>query len=122
MRSILFLSLTLTTLRIFPQTNPIFRHLPPDATAIFHINTPILTTRMSWKELTAYIPAPQANTSAHEMVSILKNPTRSGIDSTRDLFLVETSADNIPYISLLLHLTDSTKFTAFLRRQDPGIH
>jgi hypothetical protein len=122
MRFILFLSLTLTTLRIFPQNNPSFRHIPPDATAVFHFNCPVITTRLSWKELTAYIPLPQRNTSARELVAMLKEPVKAGLDTTRDIFLIETSSGALTYISLLIHLSDSTLFSTFLRQQEPGIH
>ena len=53
MKNTLILSLLLAaavapTLPVSAQTpNPLFRHIPPDADAIYHVNLPTLTSKMS---------------------------------------------------------------------------
>ncbi|HEY4062777.1 MAG TPA: hypothetical protein VGM30_12800 [Puia sp.] len=137
MRSTLLLCLTLTTFRLFAQDNPLFRHLPPDATGIYQFNLPVILSKLSWQELAERIPMPQQNTFAPEIAAILREPDSAGVDIGKDLFLVESDEgrkhtqptpersrqthEKLHYISLLLHLLDSAKFTAFLRSREPGI-
>ena len=101
-----------------------FRHLPPDAAAVFQINLPALTSKVSWQQLTGSIPFPQKNNSDRDLVTIVKDPARAGIDIGKDLFVTESDGnphDSVTYISLFIHLTDSAKFGSFLRQLEPGI-
>jgi len=150
MKTLLYLSLTLAACRLYaqppapvttappaaapqkassaevaPAQNPLIRHLPPDACGIYHFNLPVLRTRLPLQQLIERIPLPQQNTYNRELAAILREPTRAGVDTTCDIFLTETNAqgrDSLQTTSLLVHLTDSALWGAFLREQAPGIH
>ena len=144
----IFFCLTLATCRLYAQHQDTLalRHLPPDADAIYRFNLPVITSKLSWQELADRIPLPQQNTSARELAAILKEPFRAGVDPGRDIFWTDITApatrfttpglsidrlsiasgtaspDILHTCSLLLHLVDSNRFTAFLRDLEPGIH
>ena len=151
MKTLFYLSLTLATCRLYAQSpapvgaqslarteiqspalvgtalaqNPLIRHLPPDACSIYHFNLPVLRTKLSLQQLTGRIPLPQKNTYNRELAAILREPGRAGVDTTRDFFLTETMGqgrDSLRTISLLVHLTDSARWSTFLREQEPGLH
>ncbi|MBS1662535.1 MAG: DUF4836 family protein [Bacteroidetes bacterium] len=122
MKTLLYLSLTLAACRLSAQS--LIRHLPPDACAIYHFNLPVLRTRMPLSQLTERIPLPQANTYNRELAAILREPGRAGVDTTQDLFLTEVNGrgrDSLHTTSLLVHLSDSARWSAFLRELSPGL-
>jgi hypothetical protein len=133
MKTLLYLSLTLAACRLFAQTpdapwprllpNPAWRHLPPDAAAIYHFNLAALTDKIPWYALAAPIPAPQRNTNNRELVAILKTPDKAGVDVRHDLFIIQSGPqDSAKTISILLRLADTTRWTTFLRTALPGLH
>ncbi len=91
MKTVFYLSLTLAACRLYAQDNPAWRHLPPNAVAIYHLNLAALTAKLSYEVLTAPIPPPQHNTSNRELVAILRDPAHAGIDLSHDLFIVESA-------------------------------
>lgn len=120
MKTFLYLSLTLAACRLFAQPlNPAWRHLPPDATAIYHFNLAALTDKIPWYALAAPIPAPQHNTNNRELVAILKTPDNAGVDVRRDLYIIQNGGDSTT--SFLFELIDTARWTAFLKKQDPGL-
>ena len=126
MKTLLYLSLTLAACRLFAQPpNPAWRHLPPDAAAIYHFNLAALTDKIPWYALAAPIPAPQHNTNNRELVAILKTPDIAGVDVRHDLFIIQSGTgpkDTAETTSFLFQLADTARWTAFLKKQDPGLH
>ncbi len=98
--------------------NPMFRHLPPNAERIYHINLPALTSKVSWQDIISSIP-PSKSTSDPQVMDILKDPSQAGIDINQDIFIAQTGGgnkyDSTTFITVLVHLTDSGKFVAFAR-------
>lgn len=126
MKTLLYLSLTLAACRLSAQSLPtapaaaqsLIRHLPPDACAIYHFNLKVLQTKIPLQQLTDRIPLPQKNTSNRELAAILREPGRAGVDTTRDLFIAETTDSTT---SLFVYLADSSRWSAFLKEQVPGL-
>jgi hypothetical protein len=121
--SLLLIAISLTSLHSFAQDNPLFRHLPPDATAVFQVNVPALASKLSWQELAQKMSmAPKGKSD--RMMDMMKNPLITGIDIAKDFFVAETDKDDpnsATYTTIILHLADSAKFVAFLRKQEPGL-
>jgi hypothetical protein len=110
--------------RISAQDNPSFRHIPPEATAVYQINLPVITSKMSWQEIISSVPIKQ-KPNKHDILDALKDPAGAGIDIGKDIFLSEApdpAAAKAKDLTWIVHLTDSAKFSAFLRRQRPGLH
>jgi Domain of unknown function (DUF4836) len=126
MKTLMYLGLTLAACRLFAQSpNPAWRHLPPDAAAIYHFNLVALTGKIPWYALAAPIPTPQRNTDNRELVAILRTPDKAGVDVRRDLFIIQSGRspkDTGETTSFLFELDDTARWTAFLRTQDPGLH
>ncbi|MDO6433223.1 DUF4836 family protein [Flavitalea sp. BT771] len=99
--------------------NPLFRHLPPNAKEIYHINLPVLTSKLSWNEIISNIP-PSKSGSDQEMMGLLKAPAEAGIDINQDIFVAHSGkvakADSASFITVILHLADSGKFGALVRK------
>lgn len=105
------------------QDNPLFRHLPPDAGSIYHINIPVITAKLSWQDLAGLFPAVPGH-SGQDMIRISQDPSRAGIDIQQDLFVAATekgAPDSVGFTTFILHLKDSAKWAAFLRQQTPGL-
>src|SRR5258706_2066692 len=116
--------ISFTCLHSFAQDNPLFRHLPPDASNIFQINIPAITSKLNWQDLIGKLPMkPKDNKSGHIM-EMMKNPFATGINITKDFFVAATdkgNPDSAVYTTILFHLLDSAKFVAFMTRQTPGL-
>ncbi|HEY6900785.1 MAG TPA: hypothetical protein VI233_09090 [Puia sp.] len=130
MKTLLYLGLTLAACRLSaqpipaapPAAQPLIRHLPPDACAIYHFNLSVLQTKMPLSQLTERIPLPQPNTYNRVLAAVLRDMSRAGIDTTRDLYITETNGmgrDSLHTTSLLVSLLDSSRWVAFLREQAP---
>src|SRR5258708_3462951 len=117
------IALSFTGLPGFAQDNPLFRHLPPDATSIYQVNVPVLASEIPWQEL-AQKMATAPKGKSDQMMEMMKNPLLTGIDITKDFFIAATdkgNPDSATYITILAHLADSAKFVAFLSKQEPGL-
>src|SRR5271169_6318602 len=95
MKSLLILVLLLAvavapTLPVNAQTtNPLFRHIPPDADVIYHINLPSLTSKMSLTAIFSNLNMgrlPNGPTLAS-----LKDLFNSGIDTTKDFIIARSN-------------------------------
>jgi len=103
--------------------NPLFRHLPPDASDIYQINLPAINAKVSWEQLMAKVPA-QKEDQKQEWLEFLKDPASAGIDIHQDMFITmanKDSQDSSGYTTFLVHLSDSAKFVSFLRTQVKGL-
>ena len=115
--------LSFVSLGTFAQDNPIFRHLPPDATSIYQINVPALALKLPWQELAQKMASAPKGKSDH-MMQMMQNPLATGINITKELFVAETdkaNPDSATYTTIILYLADSGKFAAFLNKQEPGL-
>ncbi len=116
--------------------------------AIYRFNLAALLNKVGWQELADRIPLPQKNTSNRELPALLREPKRAGLDISSEFILIEydpgtptsphlrtsfpmtgqpaatlrPKPDSLSYTSLLLHLSDSARFGAFLREMEPGLH
>jgi hypothetical protein len=112
------------SLHSFAQDNPLFRHLPPDATSVYQVNVPALVSKLNWQDLIGKLPMnPKDNKSGH-MMEMMKNPFATGINITKDFFVTETdkgNPDSATYTTIVFHLADSAKFVAFLSKQEQGL-
>jgi hypothetical protein len=108
----------------FAQDNPLFSHLPPEASSVYHINVPALAAKIPWQDLMTKMPMKPKDVSHQKMMDIMKNPFATGINITKDFFITETSksgADSIIIATVIFHLVDSGKFVAFMMKQEPGL-
>jgi len=112
------------SLHSFAQDNPLFSHLPPEATSVFQINVPALASKIPWQDLMGKMPMKPKDASQQKMMDILKNPFATGINITKDFFITATDKsgpDSVTITSIIFHLADSAKFVAFMTKQEPGI-
>lgn len=116
--------ISLISLHSFAQDNPLFSHLPLEATSVFQINVPALVSKIPWQDLMGKMPMKPKDASQQKMMDILKNPFATGINITKDFFITETGKsgpDSVTITSIIFHLADSAKFVAFMTKQEPGI-
>jgi len=113
------LLLIIVVLSATAQTvNPLFRHLPPNASKIYHINLPVLTSKLSWNDIISNIPS--KSNSDQQMMALLRDPAQAGIDINQDIFVAQndkvTKLDSASFITILVHLADSGKFGALVHK------
>jgi Domain of unknown function (DUF4836) len=108
------------------QDNPLFKHISPDANAVYHINLPLILSKVSLKDAMARIPAPkQGNSRGQEIKDFLKDPSTTGVDINGDILVTSSNPDFLDsagYTTVILHLSDTSKFRVFLRKQSHGVH
>lgn len=109
----------------FAQDNPLFRNIPPTANAVYQVNIPAITAKLSWSEIMGNIPPAKLMTPRDEsFMNMLKDPAKSGIDIGKDIFMAEDKSDpwdSISTTTIILHLQDSGRFIAYMRTQEPGL-
>ncbi len=123
---LLYLScLALTATHSFAQTpdNPLFRNIPPDATTVYQINLPVITTQISWQELMETMPPSNLVSGDPSAATLLRDPALAGIDIGKDIFIAVKNPgfDSAGYTTVIVHLLDSAKFRAALRKEEAGL-
>src|SRR5258707_10379147 len=69
--------------------NPLFRHLPPNAQDIYHINLPVLTSKVGRAELIGKLPFLQKPGDKDKELELLKDPPAPGIVVNQDIFFAQ---------------------------------
>jgi hypothetical protein len=116
----LFLTAALSTINAQTPDNPLFRHIPPDATQVFDINVKSLMLKVDWLTVLKQVQG----MGKGDLMSTFAGVSNSGIDLTRDIIVVTKSSlrSDTTYTTILVNITDSAKLTAFLTKQEPGMH
>jgi hypothetical protein len=115
---------TCVVLNAGAQTNPLFSHIPPDANSVYHVNLPVLTAKLSWEEMTKSLPIMKNNGSGGDMTDMIKDPAAAGVDIHADVVIANSNRDGFDsasYLTVVLHLLDSSLFRQFLGKQYKGI-
>ena len=100
-----------------PAQSAAFRHIPPDADAVYHVDLGAVLSKTSFSALEAPFLGSQA--IAAEFGSI-KSTMQQGIDLHSDLYLAVSNRyhpDSPKYITIVFTLMDPDKFIAHLRSQ-----
>lgn len=121
----LLASLLLTISATAQTTNPAFRHIPPDAEQVYHINLAALGSKISWDDISGLIPPPKS-AGDQEMMKYIKDPSLSGIDFHQGFIIaaghLNKNADSPSYVTILVQLTDSGKLLPLIRDKQKGLH
>jgi len=115
---ILLLGVTLCTRAQSPAGNPLFRHIPPDADHVYHLNSPVLFRDFDWNALLASLSSGPAQTRlAEEVRGFL---FQAGIDPRQDILIATSNLsnpDSFRYITFIFHLADSGKYIRYLHQK-----
>ncbi len=107
------------------QDNPLFRHISPDANAVYHINLPAILSKVSLADMMARIPpAKHGNGKSEEIMQFLKDPNWTGVNINQDLLVTASNPDFVDspsYTTVILHLADSSKFRIGIRKEAHGL-
>ncbi|MBN8856606.1 MAG: hypothetical protein BGO55_23850 [Sphingobacteriales bacterium 50-39] len=105
-------------------TNPFFRHIPPDAEQVYHINLAALGSKVSWDDISGLIPPPKS-AGDQEMMKYVKDPSLSGIDFHQGFIIASShlgkNADSPTCITILAQLSDSGKLLSLVRGKEKGL-
>ncbi|HEY4337160.1 MAG TPA: DUF4836 family protein [Puia sp.] len=103
------------------QDNPLFRHISPEASGVYHINLPLLASKISWADLMTRIPLEKMKSKNQQWLALVMDPAQTGVDFKSDI-LITTSDDPMgSFTTVILHLTDTSKFRISLRKQLHGV-
>ena len=116
----LFLAAACSSINAQTPDNPLFRHIPPDATQVFDINLKSLMSKADWMSLLKQF---QGMGKGNPMSSIAEI-SNSGFDLSQDIIIASKSSlkNDTNYTTFLIHLADSAKFTAFLHGNEAQMH
>jgi hypothetical protein len=92
--------------------------IPADAAVAIHINTPSLSSKLSWEEIkqTDWYKEVYAEASDSLAQKILADPENSGIDTKSDLFFFMKQQSNGSYVGFEGTLKDAATFEAFNKK------
>jgi hypothetical protein len=122
MKNILCLLLLAGALNAQAQ-NDLLHHIPVDADKVYRINLGVITAKL---DLPSLLALAQNQHMGHKNLSPedLAFVTNSGIDLHQDVLIAVSNAyhlDSAKLTTIILHLTDSAKFAAQLRKMH-GLH
>jgi hypothetical protein len=115
------LTLTLVINSSCAQDNSLFRHIAPDATGVYRINMPLLSSKVNWLDLISRIPTGKMKGKDQQWVELMKEPSETGVDFKGDILITSSIDPSAKFITVILHLADSSKFRILLRKQFHGI-
>lgn len=129
MKKIFFLPLAILALALIvtdssAQDNPLFRHISPDAISVYHINLPMILSKVSLADMMARIPPGKHGKNSQELMEFMKDPTWTGIDTRGDILITGSNSDFVDsanYITVIFHLTDSSKFRIGIHKETHGL-
>lgn len=121
----LLVALSFTTVLTAQTVNSFFRHIPPDAEQVYHINLAVLGSKVSWDEISGLVPAPKSE-SDQEFMKYVKDPSLSGIDFHQGLIItsshLDKNTDSPACLTILAHLVDSGKLLSLIRDKEKKLH
>ncbi|HEY1216433.1 MAG TPA: hypothetical protein VGE93_22650 [Bryobacteraceae bacterium] len=97
--------------------DPFFRHIPPDADHVYHLNVPVLFREMTWSQLLEALPIPPRNMDPLSLARFREYFKESGIDFSREMIIATTNEghlDSFQYLTVIFHLADSGKYIRYL--------
>jgi hypothetical protein len=104
------------------QTDPILRHLPPDAGKVYRIDLASLLSKGNLSDFLNSLPDKPAN--SQPVIDIVKDPSAGGVDIHQPIFIATTSPsglDSPTYTSIFIPLADSASFITGVNKFYPGI-
>ncbi|HVS95580.1 MAG TPA: DUF4836 family protein [Puia sp.] len=118
LRLLLALLPVITFSRASAQTvNPLFRHIPSAADQVYHVDLKTLAPKLDWSGIASLM---KEVGKGRKLPLDIMSMMNSGCDFHQDVIIARSNVyqpDSIKYTSILVHLTDSGKFVAWLRSQ-----
>ncbi|MDP4148047.1 MAG: DUF4836 family protein [Bacteroidota bacterium] len=121
------LTVTLLAMAILPagaQDNPLFRHIPPDAAAVYHVNLASISSKIGWQDLIKNIPLGKMKMKQEQQDAIM-DPSSAGVDIRGSIVIANSNSDMLDsaaYTTFMAQLVDSAKFRKFVHGLFPDIH
>jgi hypothetical protein len=106
------------------QQNNLLSHIPPDAVTVFEINLPVMTSKVSWKELIRNFPNKKNDSSRAQMMKLLGDPSLAGIDMQQDMLGASSgnaSFDTATFFTVIGHLDNAEKFASAIAQYKPKL-
>jgi hypothetical protein len=106
--------------------DPLFRHIPPDAAQVYHINFSALGSKITWDEISGLIPPPKNNNqSGEDLMKYVKDPSLSGVDFQKGVIVASghlaNNTDSPSVFTVLIQLSDSGKLMSLVRNGTKGL-
>ena len=106
------------------QPGSLISHIPDDATAVYEINIPLITTKVSWQEMIKNFPNKKRDTANAQMMEMLKDPSLAGVDINQDIIDAKSGnalSDSATYTTVIGHISDAEKFGEAFLKSKPGL-
>jgi len=103
--------------------NPLFHHIPSDADQVYHVSLATLGPKVDWQTLSSLMKG--RNLGKTKMPFDIMKALNSGVDFHQDVIIARSNvyhADSTRYTTIIVHLTDSGKFVAFIQSAGSDMH
>jgi hypothetical protein len=111
---IFLLAGTLAAQAQMPATN-LLSHVSADADQVLHVDLGAISSKI---DLPGVINLIANQSKKNKSIGVIRQLLSAGLDYHQDLIIAQTNSnqpDSIKYTTVIIHITDSAKFVAFLR-------
>jgi hypothetical protein len=102
----------------------LINHIPTDATAVYEINMPVITSKVSWQEIIKNFPNKKHDSASDQMMEMLKDPSMAGVDINQDIIIAKSGnalSDSATYTTVIGHIANAEKFGEAFLKSKPGL-
>ena len=105
------------------QQVSLINHIPPNATSVYEINIPVLTSKVSWQEVIKHFPNKKRDSESEEMMNLLNDPSLAGIDINQDIIIAKSGnalLDSVTYTTIIGHISNAQKLSEAIIKVKPA--
>src|ERR1700688_3985305 len=102
----------ISTITANAQQGSLINHIPPNATSVYEINIPVITSKVSWQEIIKNFPGKKHDSESDRMMNLLNDPSLSGIDMHQDIIIAKSGnalSDSVTYTAIIGHINNAEK-------------
>src|SRR5277367_4487357 len=105
------------------QQGSLINHIPPNATSVYEINIPVLTSKVSWQEMMKHFPNKKHDSESEEMMKLFNDPSLAGIDVNQDIIIAKSGNalfDSVTYTIIIGHINNAERLGAAILKVKPA--
>jgi hypothetical protein len=121
--SLLIIVFIISQITVNAQQVSLLNHIPPNATSVYEINIPVLTSKVSWQEIIKHFPNKKHDAESEEMMQLLSDPSLAGIDMNQDIIIAKSGNvlfDSVTYTIIIGYINNAEKFSEAIMKVKPA--
>ena len=121
--SLLIIVFIISQITANAQQGSLINHIPPNATSVYEINIPVITSKVSWQEIMKHFPNKKHDSESDQMMSLLNDPSLAGIDVNQDIIIAKSGNalfDSVTYTTIIGHINNAQKLSEAIIKMKPA--